>query len=84
MKGRELFPDQMNRSNLDLILGRHDRNVCIKENLRYLNSALNEIFQESSEEQQKTKKEKKIKQSINPIRNTNNSFTVFLQMLNVN
>ena len=34
LKGREFFPDRMNKNHLDLILGRRDRD-CMKI-LRYL------------------------------------------------
>ena len=34
LKGRELFPDRINRNHLDLILDSHGRNCCTMENLR--------------------------------------------------
>ena len=34
LKGRELFPDRVNKNHLDLILGSHGRNCCTMENLR--------------------------------------------------
>ena len=44
LKGRKTFSDQMNGNCLDLILGTHDGNCCTMENLRCLDSVLNERF----------------------------------------
>ena len=34
LKGRELFPDRINKNHLDIILGSHGRNCCTMVNLR--------------------------------------------------
>ena len=44
LRGWKLFPDEMNRYCVDLILVKCDRNCCIKENLRCINSSINETL----------------------------------------
>ena len=44
LKGRQLFPDQIKRNHFDLILARHYWNCSITENLRCLNSVVNEMI----------------------------------------
>ena len=44
VRRRKLFHDEVNRYCLDLILGERDRNCCYKENLRCINSYINEMF----------------------------------------
>ena len=44
-KDRKLFSDQMNRNHFDQIIGRRDWSCSTTENLRCLNSAVNEIIQ---------------------------------------
>ena len=44
LKERKLFPDQINRNHIYLILGRRDRNCCTMENLTCLNSSVNETI----------------------------------------
>ena len=43
-EGRELFSDQMNRNRFDPILPRRDWSCSTMENLRFLNSSINEII----------------------------------------
>ena len=41
---RQLFSDQMNRNHFDLILARRYWNLSTKENLRWLDSVVNEMI----------------------------------------
>ena len=36
LKGREIFPDRMNRDHLDLIFSQCDSSCCTIENVKYL------------------------------------------------
>ena len=44
LKRRKPFSDQMNGNCLELILGTRDGNCCTMENLKCLDSVLNETF----------------------------------------
>ena len=76
LNGRKTFSNQGNRIRLDLILTRYDRNCCTMEKLRCPNSAL---WMKHFNNAVWSSKKVFLKQSINPVRNTYNSFTVFMQ-----
>lgn len=79
MNGDKHFSDEMNRNCLDLILGTSDRNYGNMDNLRSLDSAVNETLTQQCE----TVKTFILKQSITPLE-TYNLLTVFMEALNVN
>ena len=51
-KDRKLFSDQINRKRFNAVLARHDWSCTTMENLRYLNSVVNEIIYYSNEDWQ--------------------------------
>ena len=51
-KDRKLFSDQINRKRFNAVLARHDWSCTTMENLRYLNSVVNEIIYYSKEDWQ--------------------------------
>ena len=68
----------MNRNHLDQILARRDRNCCTMVKLRCPRSAVNKTLNKAVWSNKRF-----FKQSIKPVRSTNNYFTVFIQTFNV-